>query len=90
MVVEGSKREAGKYIYVAAPSGSMRRVNIQNCRVHFDASIPSTQRVRSASESLRETAEVRVTAEQREDGEWVAVDILILKVPRIDKIRLLV
>ena len=65
----------------------MRRVNIQGCRVHFDAAIPASQRVRSAAESLRESAQVRVTAEQRE-GEWVATDIVILKLPEIDKVRL--
>lgn len=90
LVVEGTKHEAGKYIYVAGPSGSMRRVNIQNCRVRFDAAVPPAQRVRSASESLRDNAEVRVTAEQKQDGEWVAIEIVILKPPAIDKIRLLV
>jgi hypothetical protein len=90
LVVEGTKREAGKYIYVAGPSGSMRRVNIQNCRVRFDMAVPPGQRVRSALESLRNSAEVRVTAEQRQDGEWMAIEIVILKLPAIDKIRLLV
>lgn len=88
-VVEGTKREAGKYIYVAGPSGSMRRVNIQKCRIRFDAGVPAGQRVGSASEALRDRAEVRVTAEQKDDGEWVAIDIVILKLPTIDKIRLL-
>ena len=88
--MEGTKREAGKYIYVAGKTGMMRRVNIQNCRVRFDTSVPLTQRSRSASESLRESAEVRVTAEQGEDGEWIATDVVILKLPAIDKVRLLV
>ena len=65
----------------------MRRVNIQSCRVRFDAGIPASQRVRSATESLRESAQVRVTAEQRDNGEWVATDILILKLPEVDKLR---
>ena len=90
LVVEGTKHEAGKYIYVAGPSGAMRRVNIQNCRVRFDAGIPARQRVASASEALKDKAEVRVTAEQKENGEWVAIEIVILKLPAIDKIRLLV
>lgn len=90
LVVEGTKHEAGKYIYVAGPSGSMRRVNIQNCRVRFDAAVPAGQRVRSASEYLRDSAEVRVTAEQKQDGEWMATEIVILKLPAIDKVRLLV
>jgi hypothetical protein len=89
-VVEGNKREAGKYIYVEARAGSMRRVNIQSCRVHFDASIPASQRVRSAAESLREGAQIRVTADQKDNGEWVAADITILKLPEIDHVRLLI
>ena len=89
-VVEGTKREAGKYIYVAGRGGSMRRVNIQRCRVRFAADIPPSQRVTSASESLKESAEVRVTAEQANDGEWTASEIVILKLPAIDKVRLLI
>ena len=88
-VVEGTKREAGKYIYISARPGYLRRVNIQNCRVRFDAGVPASQRVRSASEFLRDSAEVRVTAEQRDSGEWVAIEVVILKVPEIDRVRLL-
>jgi hypothetical protein len=89
-VVEGNKREAGKYIYVEGRGGSMRRVNIQSCRIRFDASIPASQRVRSAAESLRESAQVRVMANQKDNGEWVATDITILKLPEIDHVRLLI
>jgi hypothetical protein len=66
----------------------MRRVNIERCRVQFGAGIAASQRVRSAAESLRDSAEVRVTAEQSANGEWVATDILILKLPEVDKVRL--
>ena len=89
-VVEGTKREAGKYIYVAGRGGFMRRVNIQRCHVRFGVDVPPSQRVASASESLKDSAEVRVTAEQGEDGEWMASDIVILKLPAIDKVRLLI
>jgi hypothetical protein len=87
-VVEGTKRETGRYIYVAGRSGYMRRVNIERCRVQFGAGIAASQRVRSAAESLRDSAEVRVTAEQSANGEWIATDILILKLPEADKVRL--
>jgi hypothetical protein len=87
-VVEGTKHEAGKFIYVAGPSGYMRRVNIERCRVQFAAGVAASERVRSAAESLRDSAEVRVTAEQSANGEWVASDILILKLPKVDKVRL--
>jgi len=87
-VVEGTKHEAGRYIYVAGRAGYMRRVNIERCRVQFAASVAASERVRSAAESLRDSAEVRVTAEQSANGEWVATDILILKLPEVDKVRL--
>jgi len=87
-VVEGTKREAGKYIYVAGRGGLMRRVNIQKCRVRFGADVPPSQRVASASESLKDSAEVRVTAEQDNEGEWMASEIVILKLPEIDRARL--
>lgn len=86
-VIEGTKREVGKYIYVAGRGGYMRRVDVQGCHVRFDAALPAAQRVRSASESLREGAEVRVTAEQRDNGEWMATEIVILKLAEIDKVR---
>jgi hypothetical protein len=87
-VVEGSKKEAGRYIYVAGRGGYMRRVNIQRCRVLFGVDVPPSQRVASASESLKDSAEVRVTAEQGKDGEWMASEIVILKLPAVDKVRL--
>src|SRR5215813_15192073 len=71
-VVEGTKREAGRYIYVAGRGGYMRRVNIQKCRVRFGVDVPPSQRVANASDSLKDSAEVRVTAEQGNDGEWTA------------------
>lgn len=86
-VVEGTKREAGKYIYIAGRSGYLRRVNIENCRVRFDSGVPASQRVRSASEYLRDDAEVRITADQAQNGEWVAIEVLILKLPALDKAR---
>ncbi|HWC16827.1 MAG TPA: hypothetical protein VG498_07415 [Terriglobales bacterium] len=89
-VVEGTKREAGKYIYVAGPSGYLRRVNIQRCRVRFDTTIPASQRVQSAAESLRDSAEIQVVADQGRNGEWVASDIVILKLPEVDKVKLLI
>jgi hypothetical protein len=87
-VVEGNKREAGKYIYIAGRSGYMRRVNIQKCQIRFDNGVPPSQRIRSAAEYLRDDAEVRITADQAENGEWVAIEVLILKLPALDKARL--
>ena len=88
LVVEGTKREAGKYIYVAGKTGYLRRVNIQRCRVRFGDGVPSSQRLQSASESLRDNAEIRVTAEEDSHGEWIATDIVILKLPGVDQVKL--
>ena len=88
LVVQGTKREAGKYIYVAGRTGSLRRVNIQRCHVRCGDSVPSSQRLQSAAESLRDNAEIRVTAEEDSRGEWIASDIVILKLPAIDQVRL--
>jgi len=81
LVVEGTERDVGRYIYVAGRGGFMRRVNIQRCRVRFGADVPASQRVQNASQSLKDSAEVRVTAEQGNDGVWIASDIVILKLP---------
>ena len=54
----------------------------------FGTDVPPSQRVTSASESLKDSAEVRVTAEQGKDGEWMASEIVILKLPEVDKVRL--
>lgn len=87
-VVEGTQHEAGKYIYVEAQRGYLRRVNIQKCRVVFDSGVAASQRVRNAAEALRDGAEVRVIAEQREQGDWVATEIVILKPAAIDQVQL--
>jgi hypothetical protein len=88
-VVEGSKHEAGKYIYIAGRSGYLRRVNIQKCQIRFGNGVPAAERVRSASDYLRDDAEVRVTADQSDNGEWIAIEVLILKLPILDKTRFL-
>lgn len=88
LVVQGTKREAGKYIYVAGKTGYLRRVNIQRCHVRFGDAIPSSQRLQSAADSLRDNAEIRVTAEEDSHGEWIATDIVILKLSAVDQVRL--
>lgn len=87
-VVAGTDHEAGKYIYVEAQRGYLRRVNIEKCRVIFDHGVAASQRVRNAAEALRDGAEVRVVAEQREQGDWVASEIVILKPAAIDQVQL--
>src|SRR5262249_36681510 len=79
LVVQGSSREAGKYIYVQGKNGNLRRVKITDATVTYADSIPVSQRIKSPVECLREHPEVRVTAEQGKDGEWKAREIVILR-----------
>jgi hypothetical protein len=88
-VIEGTQREAGKFIYIAAGAGHLRRVDVRHCHVSFAPSVPSKQRTQTALESLRDSAEVRVVADQLADGEWVAVEITIMRLPLVDQARLL-
>jgi hypothetical protein len=44
--------------------------------------------LQSAAESLRDNAEIRVTADEDSHGEWIASDIVILKLPAVDQVRL--
>jgi hypothetical protein len=87
-VVAGTQHEAGKYIYVEAQRGYLRRVNIQKCRIVFDRGIAASQHLRNPAEALRDGAEVRVIAEQREQGDWVASEIVVLKLAVIDQVQL--
>jgi hypothetical protein len=84
-VVEGSKREAGTYIYVQGRNGMLRRVNIRSARVRFAEAVAPREKVAKPSEYLLEGAEVLVSAEQNNAGEWQAKEITILRLPRVQK-----
>src|ERR1041385_2905124 len=72
-VVEGDKGapESG-WLYVRGRNGSIRRVDISKAAIGYDEDMPADERKSSAREQLIVGAEVRVTAEQGNDGEWRA------------------
>ena len=78
-IVEGDKGapESG-WLYVRSKNGSLRRVDISQAAVDYDETVPAAERKPSAREQLVIGAEVRVTAEQTNDGEWRASRIEII------------
>ena len=79
-VVNGPNSGADKqWVYVQGRDGNIRRVDISNARVTYDAAVPKHVRTPKASDSIREGADVRVTASQDGNGEWKASSIEVLK-----------
>lgn len=68
-----------KWIFVQGRNGLLRKVNITRARVVYDDAVPVDQRRERPSYSLIEGAEVRVNAKQDADGEWNALQIVIMK-----------
>jgi hypothetical protein len=77
-VVDGPGAGKGQ-IYVQGRNGMARRVDISRAQVSYDESVPETTRLPRPEDALTPGAEVRVTAEQGDDGEWRASRIEILK-----------
>ena len=68
------------WIYVAGRNGNLRRAEVSHAHVLYASSVPVRLRAKDASRSLKEGAEVRVTASQDGKGEWQASRVEILKV----------
>jgi hypothetical protein len=66
-----------KWIYVQAAKGLLRRVDISQASIRYDPQFRRSDRRARAVDSLREGAEVRVTASQDPAGEWKATEITI-------------
>jgi hypothetical protein len=82
IVVPGSAKESGKFIYIQSKNGNLRRVKVTDAEVYYGETVPVAQRTKEASECLKEAAEVRVAAAQGKNGEWTAKEIIILHLPR--------
>ena len=78
IVDAGSAASGKRWIYVQARSGTARRVDISHVRVTYDEQVPAGDRRNNPAEALVPGAEVRVTAEQGEDGEWRASMVEVL------------
>ncbi len=58
----------------------MRRVEVSRATVSYDEGVPAKLREKDPNHALTLGAEVRVTADQDEHGEWRATAIEILRV----------
>lgn len=68
------------WIYVQGRNGNLRRAEVSHARVVYASSVPVDMRQQVPARSLKEGAEVRVTASQDGKGEWRASQVEILKV----------
>lgn len=66
-------------VFVRSPNGHLRRVQLAKAKVRFDDRIPFSQRTSDPIDALQRGALVRVTAEQDDVGEWLAREIVLLK-----------
>ena len=82
IMVKGPRSEPG-WIYLLGRNGAVRRVEVSRARISYSQSVPQSDRALKPEASLREGAELRITAEQDSDGEWRAteIEILNLKAP---------
>ncbi len=79
-IVDTPHASAGTdWIYVQGRNGTARRVDISRASVTYDESVPASTRLSKPEDALTTGAEVRVTAEQDDNGEWRASRIEILK-----------
>jgi hypothetical protein len=69
------------WMFVQSPNKSVRRVEIRTAHLRYSDEIPKHARKKELADGLRDADQVRVTANQRSDGEWSAqvVEILTLQ-----------
>ena len=80
-IVEPPKgKEHEGWLYVQGRNRMLRRVSLAKAEVVYSDQVPPHQREKVPMDGLLAGAEVRVTAEQDESGEWRALRIEILKV----------
>jgi hypothetical protein len=73
------------WIYVQGRNEMLRKVEVSRARVIYGASVPAADRAPDPARDLVQGAEVRVTAEQDGAGEWRAIQVEIVKIPRKSK-----
>ena len=79
VIVRGPEDRPG-WIWVKGANGMLRRVGVEGARVVYDPSVPRSSRQRTPQLSMKEGAEVRVTADQDSEHEWHASKVEILKI----------
>lgn len=76
------------WMYVRGHNDMLRVVDVSQAEVSYDDAIPPIRRDKDPATALQPGAEVRVTAEQDERGDWRATEIEILKLsPRTQSRR---
>jgi hypothetical protein len=67
------------WIFVQGRNHLLRRVEVTQAIITFGQQVPSSQRRKCGPECLEAGQEIRVTANQRPDGEWRASRVEILR-----------
>ena len=65
-------------MYLKSANGQVRRVGISRAQVVYAEGVPARERQKQPAMSIATGAEVRVTANQDDNGEWRASKIEIL------------
>ena len=81
VVIHGPDMTPG-WMYLKSANGQVRRVGISRAKVVYTESVPEKERRKMPEESIVTGADVRVTAEQDEKGEWRATEIEIISLHR--------
>ena len=79
VIVRGNGDNPG-WIWVKGANGRLRKVGVSRARVVYDNAVPVVDRERQPELSMKPGAEIRITASQDRDGEWLASRIEILQV----------
>lgn len=66
------------WIFVQSPRGTLRQVEISKAKISYSDEVPTAGRASSPAADLVPGAEVLVTAEMSEAGEWRATEVQIL------------
>jgi hypothetical protein len=81
-VVRGVSVENGKHwVYVKSGKSTVRRVDISEAQITYDAQVPRAHRSQKPADDIRQGTRLSVTASQDESGEWKASKLEIVSVP---------
>ena len=73
-----SGEEKGKVLYIKGRNGMVRRVDITAASVVYESTVPESRREKRPASALKSGIEVRVTADQGDNGDWKASEIEIV------------
>ena len=81
LVGEPVTQDSHRWVYLQAPNGSIRRVEISRAELVYGEEIGRKPHPARASDALQKGTGVRVTASQDESGEWAATRVEIIQMP---------